>query len=128
MGYCWTRFLFFQKTSFLHFFQSNIFKKKKIKERFRTITSSYYRGAHGIIIVYDITNKESFDHVERWLNEIKTFAGDNVEKVLVGNKCDLESKRVVPTAQGEVKKKISTTIKIYKFKKNLTEIGKEFGN
>ena len=66
--------------------------------------------------------------MERWLNEIKTFAGDNVEKVLVGNKCDLESKRVVPTAQGEVKKKISTTIKIYKFKKNLTEIGKEFGN
>eukprot|EP01091_Cochliopodium_minus_P001959 TRINITY_DN118_c1_g2_i3.p2 TRINITY_DN118_c1_g2~~TRINITY_DN118_c1_g2_i3.p2 ORF type:complete len:117 (-),score=36.56 TRINITY_DN118_c1_g2_i3:161-511(-) len=71
------------------------------QERFRTITSSYYRGAHGIIIVYDITNKESFDHVERWLNEIKTFAGDNVEKVLVGNKCDLESKRVVPTVQGE---------------------------
>ena len=56
----------------------------------------------GIVIVYDITNKDSFDHVERWLGEIKTFAGDNVEKILVANKCDLESKRVIPTAQGEV--------------------------
>jgi len=63
------------------------------QERFRTITSSYYRGAHGIIVVYDTTDSETFEHVKTWLHEIDRYASENVNKLLVGNKSDLTSKR-----------------------------------
>ncbi|GAB1868011.1 ras-related protein Rab-1A [Linepithema humile] len=65
------------------------------QERFRTITSSYYRGAHGIIVVYDCTDQETFNNVKQWLEEIDRYACDNVNKLLVGNKCDLHTKKVV---------------------------------
>eukprot|EP00927_Polykrikos_kofoidii_P024147 TRINITY_DN2201_c1_g1_i1.p1 TRINITY_DN2201_c1_g1~~TRINITY_DN2201_c1_g1_i1.p1 ORF type:complete len:221 (-),score=40.21 TRINITY_DN2201_c1_g1_i1:37-648(-) len=65
------------------------------QERFRTITSSYYRGSHGIIVVYDVTDKESFNNVNHWIEEIQKYAADGVNKLLVGNKCDLSSKKVV---------------------------------
>lgn len=71
------------------------------QERFRTITSSYYRGAHGIIIVYDCTNADTFNNVPTWLSEIDKYANDNVQKILVGNKCDLVQKKVVEYQQGK---------------------------
>lgn len=71
------------------------------QERFRTITSSYYRGAHGIIVVYDVTDAESFNNVKQWLHEIDRYASENVNKLLVGNKSDLTSKRAVTFDQGK---------------------------
>jgi Ras-related protein Rab-1A len=71
------------------------------QERFRTLTASYYRGAHGIIIVYDVTDRETFENVRQWMHEIERFANDNVCKVLVGNKCDLDDRRKVSTAEGQ---------------------------
>merc|ERR1712224_626208 len=65
------------------------------QERFRTITSSYYRGAHGIIVVYDCTDEQSFNNVKYWLGEIDKYASRDVTRFLVGNKCDLASKKVV---------------------------------
>ena len=55
------------------------------------MTASYYRGAHGIVIVYDVTDRETFENVSQWMHEIERFANDNVCKVLVANKIDLES-------------------------------------
>lgn len=71
------------------------------QERFRTITSTYYRGAQGIIVVYDVTDQESYTNVKTWLNEIDRFASENVNKLLVGNKCDLVSKKVVDRSTAE---------------------------
>ncbi|CAI5445486.1 unnamed protein product [Caenorhabditis angaria] len=64
------------------------------QERFRTITSTYYRGTHGVVVVYDVTNGESFGNVKRWLQEIEKNC-DSVHKVLVGNKCEDNERRVV---------------------------------
>jgi len=65
------------------------------QERFRTITSSYYRGAHGIIVVFDVTDKLSFNNVKHWVQEIDKYAQQGINRLLVGNKCDLSSERVV---------------------------------
>mmetsp|Transcript_31020 Transcript_31020/g.70963 ORF Transcript_31020/g.70963 Transcript_31020/m.70963 type:complete len:204 (+) Transcript_31020:52-663(+) len=71
------------------------------QERFRTITQSYYRGSHGIIVVYDVTDRNSFDHVKHWLEEVEKYAPRGVVRLLVGNKCDLISKRVVTTEEAQ---------------------------
>lgn len=65
------------------------------QERFRTIASSYYRGAHGVAIVFDLTDKRSFEAVESWLEEIGEHASENARKILIGNKSDLEEERTV---------------------------------
>ena len=71
------------------------------QERFRNIVSSYYRGAHGIMMVYDITDQESFQNLNSWLIEIEKNASKNVYKILVGNKCDMEKDRKVTFEQGK---------------------------
>jgi Ras-related protein Rab-1A len=53
-------------------------------------------------VVYDVTNDKSFNNIQKWLKEIDTFAGQNVKKLLVGNKCDLVNERVISTEQGQV--------------------------
>ena len=64
------------------------------QERFRTITQSYYRNANGVVIVYDITNRDSFKNVVRWTEDVKKYASPHVLKLLVGNKKDLEQERI----------------------------------
>ncbi len=70
-------------------------------ERFKSITTSYYRGANAIVIVYDITERETFEHIEKWLNEIEKYAKENVLKFLVGNKIDLNDNRSVSYDEGK---------------------------
>jgi Ras-related protein Rab-1A len=71
------------------------------QERFRTITSAYYRGADGIVMVYDMTNTESFDHVNDWLKEVNRYAAPGTVKLLVGNKCDRINDRAVTIEQAQ---------------------------
>ena len=71
------------------------------QERFHTITTSYYRGAMGIMLVYAVNNSKSFDNISKWLRNIQEHANEDVEKVILGNKCDMEDKRVVPKELGE---------------------------
>ncbi|XP_072027074.1 ras-related protein Rab-10-like isoform X3 [Amphiura filiformis] len=71
------------------------------QERFHTITTSYYRGAMGIMLVYDITQEKTFDNIAKWLRNIQEHANEDVEKMLLGNKCDMEDKRMISKERGE---------------------------
>ncbi len=64
------------------------------QERFRTITKTYYKGAHGIILTYDVTDENSFKNIRNWVKQIEQNAQNNVCKVLVGNKCDRDDRKV----------------------------------
>jgi len=65
------------------------------QERFRSVTRSYYRGAAGAILVYDVTSRESYNHVSSWLEDARALANPNIAIVLVGNKIDLAAEREV---------------------------------
>ncbi|PCH38563.1 small GTP-binding protein [Wolfiporia cocos MD-104 SS10] len=65
------------------------------QERFRTIAAAYYRGAHGIVVVYDVTDNDSFANVKGWLQEIERYGSEGVKKLLIGNKSDLVERKVV---------------------------------
>lgn len=67
------------------------------QERYRAVTSAYYRGAVGAMLVYDITKRQTFDHVARWLEELRGHADNNIVIMLIGNKSDLGNLRAVPT-------------------------------
>jgi Ras-related protein Rab-2A len=71
------------------------------QESFRSITRSYYRGAAGALLVYDITRRDTFQHLSRWLEEAKQHAQPNMVILLIGNKNDLEHKRAVSTEEGK---------------------------
>jgi len=70
-------------------------------EKFRTITTSYYKSAHAIIILYDITQKASFDHIRNWITEIDKFGKQGVLKIIVGNKLDMENNRKITKEAAE---------------------------
>lgn len=69
------------------------------QERYRAITSAYYRGAVGALLVYDISKHVTFENVERWLKELRDHAEPNIVVMLVGNKSDLRHRRTVPTEE-----------------------------
>eukprot|EP00897_Mesotaenium_endlicherianum_P005868 jgi/Mesen1/5309/ME000264S04336 len=71
------------------------------QERYRAVTSSYYRGAVGALLVYDITKRQSFEHCERWLDELRSHSDANIFIMLVGNKADLKSQRQVSTQEAK---------------------------
>ncbi|GMM35714.1 Rab family GTPase [Saccharomycopsis crataegensis] len=71
------------------------------QERYRAITSAYYRGAVGALVVYDISKSESYESVSRWLKELKEHADANIIIELVGNKSDLDHLRAVPTDEAK---------------------------
>ncbi|KAJ7949133.1 Ras-related protein [Quillaja saponaria] len=66
------------------------------QERYRAVTSAYYRGSVGALLVYDISKRQTFDHVAKWLDELRGHADKNIVIMLVGNKSDLDSLRAVP--------------------------------
>eukprot|EP01041_Mallomonas_annulata_P008520 gene8520-17570_t len=71
------------------------------QERFRTITTSYFRGAQGILLVYDVTDRQTFMSIRNWVAQIQVHADVNVNKILIGNKCDMSEQRSVSYEEGE---------------------------
>ena len=71
------------------------------QEAFQAITRTYYKGAIGALLVYDITRKETFTHVTKWLEDVRTNSSKNVTVILIGNKKDLDDKRQVSFEEGE---------------------------
>ncbi|CAH1155985.1 unnamed protein product [Phaedon cochleariae] len=71
------------------------------QERFRSVTHAYYRDAHALLLLYDVTNKISFDNIRAWLGEIREYAQDDVVIMLLGNKADCGTDRAVRREEGE---------------------------
>eukprot|EP00066_Takifugu_rubripes_P002657 XP_003964721.1 PREDICTED: ras-related protein Rab-26 [Takifugu rubripes] len=71
------------------------------QERFRSVTHAYYRDAHALLLLYDVTNKASFDNIQTWLTEIHDYAQQDVVLMLLGNKADAAQERVVKREDGE---------------------------
>lgn len=71
------------------------------QDRFKTIVSTYFRGAHGVILVYDVTNPTSFMHLKGWLEEARKYAPDDVSLMVIGNKSDMVKAKAVDYATGK---------------------------
>ena len=75
------------------------------QERYKSITNAYYKGSKGAFVVYDITRKETFDSVDKWIADLKQSGDKKITILLIGNKADLENQRVISKEQGEEKAK-----------------------
>ena len=75
------------------------------QERYRSLASNFIRMADGILLMYDITNKETFESIARWVESIKEAKGNDFPIILIGNKCDLKEERKVAKEDGEKKAK-----------------------
>ena len=73
------------------------------QERYRSVTSAYYKGAKGAILVYDITRKATFENIDKWIPDLKNNGDSDIIIMLIGNKCDLENERQVSTSEGKEK-------------------------
>ena len=109
------------------------------EEKYKAITGAYYKGSKGAFVVYDITRKETFDSVDRWINDLKSTGDSKMTIILIGNKCDLEDTREISKEKGEEKAKsfgcafLETSAlsgdNIEKgFEMMISEIFKKFGN
>ena len=67
----------------------------------QTEQANYYRGAAGILLVYDMTDRQSFENIRNYIKDIKQHASETVRKILLGNKCDVDEKRAVSTEEGQ---------------------------
>jgi small GTP-binding protein len=86
------------------------------QERYKSITNAYYKGSKGALVVYDITKKETFDNIDRWITELKKNAEPDVTIILIGNKCDLNEERQIPIEEGQNKALAYGTFLYFKFR------------
>ena len=96
------------------------------QERYRSITSAYYKGAKGCLIVYDITRKATFESVDRWIADVKGSSDNKLSIIILGNKCDDESERKVSKEEGEEKAKYHNVAFLETSALNGTNIEKAF--
>ena len=73
------------------------------QERYKSITNAYYKGALGALVVYDITRKETFNSVDKWISDLTAVADKKITVLVIGNKCDLDDQRQITKEQGEEK-------------------------
>ena len=73
------------------------------QEKYKAITGAYYKGSKGAFVVYDITRKDTFESIDKWINDLKTTGDPKLNIMIIGNKCDLEHRREVLKEQGEEK-------------------------
>jgi Ras-related protein Rab-11A len=73
------------------------------QERYRSITSAYYKGSHGALVVYDVTKIESFNNIDKWISDLRNNTNEKLVIMLIGNKIDLDKERTVKTEEGQEK-------------------------
>ena len=82
------------------------------QERFRSITLSYYKGSKGAVIVYDVSRRETFEHIEKWHQDIVENTNEDIAIILVGNKCDLTFREITTEEAEEKAKNLSKNISL----------------